>query len=152
LRFRRRAWYEDGTEKRIQSGWGLLEITPEYRKQLAEIVNAYWEDRSNAEKYREQVHMVFLNACRHGHAKLPQEAVIRGGIPTIARVTGIERKYIKYAISNNGLPLFYDFRHACIVSIGDDIEVTKKLYDFSRPFLTVGWPEAVRIQEMVPTS
>jgi hypothetical protein len=132
--------------------WGLLEITPEYRKQLAEIVNAYWENRSNAEEYREQVHMVFLNACRHGHVKLPQEAVIRGGIPTIARITGIERKYIKYAISDNGLPLFYDFRHACIVSIGDDIEVIMKLYDFSRPFLTVRWPKAVRIQEMISTS
>ena len=132
--------------------WGLLEITPEYRKQLAEIVNAYWADRRNADKYHDQVRMIFLDACRHGHAKLPQEAVIRGGIPTIARITGIERKYIKYAISKNGLPLFYDFRHACIVSLGDDIDVTRGLYVFSRPFLTVGWPEAVRIQEIILTS
>jgi len=132
--------------------WGVLEITPEYRKQLAEIVNAYWADRRNADKYHDQVRMIFLNACRHGHVKLPQEAVIRGGIPTIARITGIERKDIKYAISNNGLPFFYDFKHACIVSLGDDIEVTGALYDFYRPFLVVGWPEAVRIQEMIPTS
>ena len=132
--------------------WGLLEITPEYRKQLAEIVNAYWADRRNADKYHDQVRMIFLTACRHGHVKLPQEAVIRGGIPTIARITGIERKDIKYAISNNGLPFFYDFKHACIVSLGDDIEVTGGLYDFYRPYLVVGWPEAVRIQELIPTS
>ncbi len=132
--------------------WGLLEITPEYRKQLAEIVNAYWADRRNADKYHDQVRMIFLNACRHGHAKLPQEAVIRGGIPTIARITGIERKDIKYAMSNNGLPFFYDFKHACIVSLGDDIEVTRAFYDFYRPYLVVGWPEAVRIQELIPTS
>lgn len=132
--------------------WGLLEITPEYRKQLAEIVNAYVATLSNVDEYREPVRMVFINACRHGHAKLPQETVIRGGIPTIARITGIERKYIKYAISNNGLPLFYAFSRACIVSLGDDIEVTWGRYDYSRPFLLVGWPEAVRIQEMIPTS
>ncbi len=132
--------------------WGLLEISPEYRKQLAEIVNAYWADRWNADEYREQVRRVFINACRHGHVKLPQEAVIHGSIPTIARITGIERKDIKHAMSNNGLPFFYDFKHACIVSLGDDIEVTGARYDFYRPYLVVGWPEAVRIQEMIPTS
>jgi len=134
--------------------WGLLEITPEYRKQLAEIVNAYRASRGNIDEYDEQVRMVFLEASRHGHVKFPQEAVIRGSIPTIARITQIPHKYIKYAMSksNNGLPLFYAFRRACIVSLGDDIEVTKGLYDYSRPFLIVDWPEAVRIQEMIPTS
>jgi hypothetical protein len=63
-----------------------------------------------------------------------------------------EAQLKKVEQSANELPLFYDFRHACIVSLGDDIEITMALYDFSRPFLVVGWPEAVRIQEMVPTS
>lgn len=132
--------------------WGLLEIAPEYRKQIAEIVNAYWAVKSNIDKYRKQVHMVFLDASKNGHVKLPLEAMIRGSIPTIARITGIKRKYINYAISKNGRPIFYDFRHACIVSLGNDIRITNALYDFSQPYLIVVWPEAVRVQEVIPTS
>jgi len=55
---------------------GLLEIAPEYRKQLAEIVNAYWAVKRKIDEYDKQVRMVFLNASKRGHIKLPQEAVI----------------------------------------------------------------------------
>jgi len=132
--------------------WGLLEIAPEYRKQLAEIVNAYWAVKRNIDEYDKQVRMVFLNASKNGHIRLPQEAVIRGSIPTIARITGIERKYIKYAISNNGQPIFYDFKHGYIVSLGDDAYITNFIEDFGQPFLPVGLPEAVRVQEVVTKS
>lgn len=132
--------------------WGLLEIAPEYHKQLAEIVNAYRASRGNIDEYDEQVRMVFLEASRHGHVKFPQEAVIRGSIPTIARITQIPHKYIKYAMSNNGYPIFYGFRHGYIVSIGDDAYVTNYISYFSDPFLPVGLPEAVRIQQVTPVS
>ncbi len=131
--------------------WGLVEIAPEYRKQLAEIVNAFWRNKRNIEEYQQQVHMVFLNAARSGHIKLPQEAVIRGSVPTIARITGIARKYIKYAMSNDEKPIFYNFRRGYIVSLGDDAYATTFIDHFSQPYLIVGLPEAVRIQKLIPT-
>ena len=42
--------------------WGLPEIAPKYRKQLAEIVNAYWVDQSHREEYQHQASTVYLNA------------------------------------------------------------------------------------------
>jgi len=132
--------------------WGLPEIAPEYRKQLAEIVNAFWAVKSNIDEYQHQAHTVFRNASLCGHIKLPQEAVIRGSIPTIARITGIEQKYIKYAMSNNGQPIFYNFRPGYIVSLGDDAYITDFIEDFSRPYLKFYLPETVRIQKVIPTT
>jgi len=115
-------------------------------------VNAFWAVKRNIEEYQQQVHMVFLNASKCGYIKLLQEAMIRGSVSTIARFTGIERKYIKYAMSNNRQPIFYNFRHGYIVSLGDDAYETNFIDDFSQPFLVAGLPEGVRVQKVIPTS
>ena len=65
--------------------WGPPEIAPKYRKQLAEIVNAYWVDQSNRNEYQLQASIVFINACKSDHVKFPKEVVLGGSTASIAQ-------------------------------------------------------------------
>jgi hypothetical protein len=131
---------------------GLPEVAPEYRKQLAKIVKDYLANPGNIDECNEQMRIVFLDACKNDHIKLPQEALIRGSVPTIARITKIDPKYIKHTMSNNGKPIFYNFIYGYIALLGEDIHITNHISDFPQLFLRVILPEAIRIQKVIPTS
>ncbi len=129
--------------------WGLPEIAPKYRKQLAEIVNAYWVDQSHREKYRHQACTVYLNACECGDVRFSREAVLGGSIASIARTTGLDTRAIKKAISNPEQLVFYDFRPYYIVSEGNDVYITDAFEDFSEPYLRVDLPQALRVRSAI---
>jgi hypothetical protein len=131
--------------------WGLPEIAPKYRKQLAEIVEAYWVDQSNRADYQQQASTVYLNACKSDHVRFPKEAVVSGSTALIARNTGLDRRTIKNAVSHPEQLIFYDFKPYYIVSLGNDIYITDILDDFTRPYLKVDLPLAVRAREMILT-
>jgi len=129
--------------------WGLPEIAPKYRKQLAEIVNAYWVDQSHREEYQYQASTVFLNACKCDDVKFPKEVVLGGSTAYIARTTGLDTRAIKKAISNPEQLVFYDFRPYYIVSLGNDIYITDVFEDFSQPYLRVDLPQALRVRSVI---
>ncbi len=129
--------------------WGLPEIAPKYRKQLAEIVNAYWVDQSNRDEYQQQASTVFINACKYDYVKFPKEAVLGGSAASIARTTGLDSRSVKKAISNLDQLVFYDFRPYYIVSLGDDVYITDVFEDFSQPYLRVDLPQALRIRSTI---
>jgi hypothetical protein len=129
--------------------WGLPEIALKYRKQLAEIVNAYWVDQSHREEYQHQASMVYLNACKCDDVRFSREAVLGGGTASIARTTGLNIRAIKKAISNPEQIVFYDFRPYYIVSLGDDVYITDVFEDFSKPYLRVDLPQALRVRSAI---
>ncbi len=129
--------------------WGLPEIAPEYRKQLAEIVNAYWVDQSHREEYQRQASMVFFNACESGQIRFPKEAVLGGSATSIARATGLECRVIRKATSTPEQVIFYEYEPYYIVSLGNDVYITDLLDDFSQPYLRVDLPKAVRVQNLI---
>jgi hypothetical protein len=129
--------------------WGLPEIAPKYRKQLAEIVNAYWVDQSHREEYQHQASMVYLNACKCDDVRFPREAVLGGSTASIARTTGLDIRAIKKAIANPEQLVFYDFRPYYIVSLGDDVYITDVFEDFSEPYLRVDLPQALRVRSAI---
>ncbi len=131
--------------------WGLPEVVPKYRKQLAEIVNAYWVDQIHREEYRHQAWTLYLNACECSDVRLPREAVLSGSTASIAQTTGIDPRAIKKAISNPEQLVFYDFRPYYIVSLGDDVYITDVFEDFSEPYLRVDLPQALRIRSAILT-
>ena len=131
--------------------WGLPEIAPKYRKQLAEIVNAYWVDQSNRNEYQQQASTVFINACKSDYVKFPKEAVLCGSTASIARNTGLDRRIINNATSHPEQLIFYEYAPCYIVSLGDDIYITDLIDDFSQPYLRVDLPKAVRVQNLVLT-
>jgi hypothetical protein len=129
--------------------WGLLEIAPKYRKQLAEIVNAYWVDQSHREEYQHQASTVYLNACKCDDVRFPREAVLGSSTASIARTTGLDTRVIKKAISNPEQLVFYDFRPYYIVSLGDDVYITDVFEDFSEPYLRVDLPQALKVRSTI---
>jgi hypothetical protein len=129
--------------------WGLPEIAPKYRKQLAEIVNAYWVDQSHREEYQHQASMVYLNACKCDDVRFPREAVLGGSTASIARTSGLDIRTIKKAIANPEQLVFYDFRPYYIVSLGDDVYITDVFEDFSEPYLRVDLPQALRVRSAI---
>jgi hypothetical protein len=129
--------------------WGLPEIAPKYRRQLAEIVNAYWVDQSHREEYQHQASIVYLNACKCDDVRFPREAVIGGSTASIARTTELNARVIKKAISNPEQIVFYDFRPYYIVSLGDDVYITDVFEDFSEPYLKVDLPQALRVRNAI---
>jgi hypothetical protein len=131
--------------------WGLPEIAPKYRKQLAEIVEAYWVDQSNRAEYQQQASAAYLNACKSDHVRFPKEAVVSGSTALIARNTGLDRRTIKNAVLHPEQLIFYDFKPYYIVSLGDDIYITDTIDDFTRPYLKVDLPMAVRVREVILT-
>jgi hypothetical protein len=131
--------------------WGLPEIAPKYRKQLAEIVNAYWVDQSNRNEYQLQASTVFINACKSDHVKFLKEAVVGGSTASIAQNTGLDRRVVNKAISHPEQVIFYEYTPYYIVSLGDDVYITNLIDDFSQPYLRVDLPKAVRIQNLVLT-
>ena len=131
--------------------WGLPEIAPKYRKQLAEIVNAYWLDQSNRNEYQLQASTVFINACKSDHVKFPKETVVSGSTASIAQNTGLDRRVVNKAISHPEQVIFYEYTPYYIVSLGDDVYITNLIDDFSQPYLRVDLPKAVRIQNLVLT-
>jgi len=130
--------------------WGLPEIAPKYRKQLAEIVNAYWVDQSNRNEYQQQASTVFINACKYDHVKFPKEAVLCGSTASIARNTGLDRRIINNATSHPKQLIFYEYTPCYIVSLGNDVHITDLIDDFSQPYLRVDLPKAVRLQNLIP--
>jgi hypothetical protein len=131
--------------------WGLPEIAPKYRKELAEIVNAYWVDQSNRDEYRQQASKVFINACKSNYVKFPKEAVIGGSTASIARATELDRRIITKATSCPEQVIFYEYMPYYIVSLGDDVYITDRIDDFSQPYLRVDLPKAVRAHSLVLT-
>jgi len=131
--------------------WGIPEIAPKYRKQLAEIVNAYWVDQSNRNEYQQQASTVFINACKYDHVKFPKEAVLGGSTASIARTTGLDRRVINNATSHPEQLIFYEYTPCYVVSLGDDVYITDLIDDFSQPYLRVDLPKAVRVQNLVLT-
>jgi hypothetical protein len=131
--------------------WGLPEIAPKYRKQLAEIVNAYWVDQSNRNEYQQQASTVFINACKSDYVKFPKEAVLGGTTASIARNTGLDRRVINNATSHPEQLIFYAYTPCYIVSLGDDVCITDTIDDFLQPYLRVDLPKAVRVQNLVLT-
>jgi len=131
--------------------WGLPEIAPKYRKQLAEIVNAYWVDQSNRDEYQQQASTVFINACKYDHVKFPKEAVLGGSTASIARNTGLDRRVVNKATSHPEQVIFYEYMPYYIVSTGNDFYITDCIDDFSQPYLKVDLPKAVRVQNLVLT-
>jgi hypothetical protein len=131
--------------------WGLPEIAPKYRKQLAEIVNAYWVDQSPREEYQRQASTVFINACKSDHVKFPKEAALDGSTTSIAQNTGLDRRVISKATSHPEQVIFYEYMPYYIVSLGDDVYITDLIDDFSQPYLRVDLPKAVRVQNLVLT-
>ncbi len=131
--------------------WGLPEIDPKYRRQLAEIVNAYWVDQSNREEYQRQASTVFINACKSDFVKLPKEMVLCGSAFSIARATELHRRAINNAISHPEQLIFYEYVPYYIVSLGNDIYITDFIDDFSQPYLRIDLPKAVRVQNLVLT-
>lgn len=129
--------------------WGLPEIAPKYRKQLAEIVNAYWADQSNRNEYQQQASTIFINACKSDHVKFPKEAVLSGTTASIARNTGLDRRVISNATSHPEQLIFYEYASCYIVSLGDDVYITDTIDDFSQPYLRVDLPKAVRFQNLI---
>jgi len=130
--------------------WGLPEIAPKYRKQLAEIVNAYWVDQSNRNEYQQQASTVFINACKSDYVKFPKEAVLCGSTASIARNTGLDRRIINNATSHPKQLIFYEYTPCYIVSLGNDVHITDLIDDFSQPYLRVDLPKAVRLQNLIP--
>jgi len=131
--------------------WGLPEIAPRYRKQLAEIVNAYWVDQSNRNEYQLQASTVFINACKSDHVKFPKEVVLGGSTASIAQKTGLDRRVVNKATSHPEQVIFYEYASYYIVSLGDDVYITDLIDDFSQPYLKVDLPKAVRVQNLVLT-
>jgi hypothetical protein len=131
--------------------WGLPEIAPKYRKQLAEIVNAYWVEQSNRNEYQQLASTVFIDACKSDHVKFPKEAVLGGTTVSIVRNTGLDRRVINNATSHPEQPIFYEYTPYYIVSLGDDVYITDTIDDFSQPYLRVDLPKAVRAQNLIPT-
>ena len=131
--------------------WGLPEIAPKYRKELAEIVNAYWVDQSNRDEYQQQASAVFINACKCDHVKFPKEAVLGGTTASIARTTGLDRRVINNATSHPEQVIFYEYMPYYIVSLRDDVYITDLIDDFSQPYLRVDLPKAVRARNLIPT-
>jgi hypothetical protein len=131
--------------------WGLPEIAPKYRKQLAEIVEAYWLDQSNRTEYQQQAGAVYLDACKSDHVRFLKEAVVSGSTALIARNTGLDRRAIKNAFLHPEQLIFYDFKPYYIVSLGDDIYITDIIDDFTRPYLKVDLPMAIRVREVILT-
>jgi hypothetical protein len=131
--------------------WGLPEIAPKYRKQLAGIVNAYWVDQSHREDYQHQASTVFINACKSDHVKFPKEAVLGGSTAFIAQSTGLDRRVISKATSHPEQVIFYEYTPYYIVSLGDDVYITDLIEDFYQPYLKVDLPKAVRVRNLVLT-
>jgi hypothetical protein len=131
--------------------WGLPEVAPKYRKQLAEIVNAYWADQSNRDEYQQQASTVFINACKCDHVKFPKEAVLGGSTSSIARNTGLDHRVVNKATTHPEQVIFYEYMPYYIVSLGDDVYITDTIDDFSQPYLRVDLPKAVRVQNLVLT-
>jgi len=131
--------------------WGLPEIAPKYRKQLAEIVNAYWVDQSNRNEYQLQASTVFINACKSDHVKFPKEVVLGGSTASIAQKTGLDRRVVNKATSHPEQMIFYEYTPYYIVSLGDVVYITDLIDDFSQLYLKVALPKAVRVQNLVLT-
>jgi hypothetical protein len=131
--------------------WGLPEIAPKYRKQLTEIVNAYWVDQSNRDEYQRQASTVFINACKSGHVKFPKEAVLGGSTASIAQKTGLDRRVISKSTSHPEQVIFYEHTPYYIVSLGKDVYINGLIEDFCQPYLKVDLPKAVRVQNVILT-